>query len=124
MTDVSTPGASARPYSQTPFDERGNFHYEGDLYRPGDNLAKLAARIEGHRKTQFPDTRFAIRTETLGRGRKLIAEVLATPPDLTARDAHNDAFARVTAQLTRFEMGRASWRVGVCRKGAITTVGV
>jgi hypothetical protein len=47
-------GASARLYSQTPFDERGNFHYEGDLYRTGDNLATLAARIEAHLKTKFP----------------------------------------------------------------------
>src|SRR3546814_13209934 len=95
MTDVSTPGASARPYSQTPFDERGNFHYEGDLYRPGDNLATLAARIEGHLKTKFPDTRFAIRTEKLGRGRKIIEEILDTPDDLTARDAQNDVFVAV-----------------------------
>src|SRR3546814_16823159 len=106
MTDVSTPGASARPYSQTPFDERGNFHYEGDLYRPGDNLATLAARIEGHLKTKFPDTRFAIRTEKLGRGRKIIAEILDTQADLTARDAQNDVFVA--------ELGRAAGRGSGC----------
>ena len=87
MTDVSTPSAPARLYSQTPFDERGNFHYEGDLYRTGDNLSTLAARIDGHLKTKFPDTRFAIKTEKFAGGRKIIAEILDTPADLTGRDA-------------------------------------
>src|SRR3546814_2530597 len=72
------------------------------LYRPGDNLATLAARIEGHLKTKFPDTRFAIRTEKLGRGRKIIAEILDTPADLTARDAQNDVFVAVRDQMERF----------------------
>src|SRR3546814_8725563 len=116
MTDVSTPGASARPYSQTPFDERGNFHYEGDLYRPGDNLATLAARIEGHLKTKFPDTRFAIRTEKLGRGRKIIAEILDTPADLTARDAQNDVFVAVRDQMERSGFTRSNLYPDLDRK--------
>jgi hypothetical protein len=108
MTDVSTPGAPARLYSQTPFDERGNFHYEGDLYRPGDNLATLAARIEAHLKTKFPDTRFAIRTEKFAGGRKITAEILDTPADLTARDAQNDFFVAVRDQMERFGFTRSN----------------
>ena len=138
MTDVSTPGASARLYSQAPFDERGNFHYEGDLYRTGDNLATLATRIEAHLRTKFPDTRFAIKTEKFARGRKIIAEILDTPADLTERDAQNAFFVAVRDQMERFgstrsnllqdfhtcsfyceaRIGQAYWAALACRRGA------
>lgn len=108
MTDVSTPGAPARLYSQTPFDERGNFHYQGDLYRPGDNLATLAARIEGHLKAKFPDARFAIRTEKFAGGRKITAEILDMSADLTSRNAQNDIFVEVRDQMERFGFTRSN----------------
>lgn len=108
MTDVATPGAPARLYSQTPFDERGNFHYQGDLYRAGDNLATLAARIEAHLRTKFRDTRFAIKTEKFAGGRKVTAEILDTPADLTARDAQNAFFIEVRDQMERFGFTRSN----------------
>jgi hypothetical protein len=91
MTDAVAPGASARLYSQTPHDECGNFEYQGDLYRPGENLATLAARIEPHLRSRFPEASFSIRTEGFARGRKVIAEILDWPDDLTSRDAQKAA---------------------------------
>ncbi|NMN06749.1 MULTISPECIES: hypothetical protein [unclassified Novosphingobium] len=108
MTDYSAPGASARLYSQTNHDERGNFHYQGDLYRAGDNLATLAARIEGHLKAKFPATSFAIRTEKFAGGRKITAEILDTPTDLTPRDAQNSFFVEVRDQMERFGFTRSN----------------
>lgn len=108
MTDVSTATASARLYSQTPFDERGNFHYQGDLYRAGDNLASLSGRIEGHLKSKFPDTRFTMRTEKFARGRKITAEIVDTPADLTSRDAQNVFFVAVRDQMERFGFARSN----------------
>jgi hypothetical protein len=108
MTDISMPGASALLYSQTNHDEGGNFHYQGDLYRGGDNLATLAARIEGHLKSKFPDTRSAIRTEKFAGGRKIIAEILDTPTDLTPRDAQNSFLVEVRDQMERFGFTRSN----------------
>ena len=70
MTDANAPSASARLYSQTDHDERGNFHYEGDLYRADEALPSLASRIDRHLAQHFTGTSFAIRTETLAGGRK------------------------------------------------------
>src|SRR3546814_16907695 len=56
----------------------------------------------------FPDTRVAISTEKLGRGRKIIAEILDTPADLTARDAQNDVFVAVRDQMERFGFTRSN----------------
>lgn len=108
MTDIPAPGVFARLYSETNHDERGNFHYQGDLYRAGDNLATLAARIEGHLKSKFPDTRFAIRTKKFAGGRKIIAEILDTPTDLTPRDAQNSFFVEVRDQMERFGFTRSN----------------
>lgn len=108
MTDIPALDASTRLYSQTNHDERGNFLYQGDLYRAGDNLATLAARIEGRLKAKFPDTRFAIRTEKFAGGRKIIAEILDTPTDLTPRDAQNCFFVKVRDQMERFGFTRSN----------------
>jgi len=108
MTDIPAPGAPARLYSQTHHDERGNFHYQRDLYRAGDNLATLAARIEGHLKSKFPDTRFALRTEKFAGGRKIIAEILDAPTDLTPRDTQNSLFVEVRDQMERFGFTRSN----------------
>lgn len=108
MTDVLTPGAPLRLYSQTPFDERGNFHYQGDLYCPGDNLATLAARIDGHLKAEFQDTRFAIKTNRFSGGRKITAEILDTPVDLTSREAQNVFLTEVRDQMERFGFTRSN----------------
>lgn len=108
MTDVTSSGAPARLYSQTPYDDRGNFHYQGDLYRPGENLATLAARIEPHLAGRFPNASFAIRTEKFAGGRKIIAEILNWPEDLTDRDAQESAQMAIRDQMERFGFTRTN----------------
>lgn len=108
MTDATTSGASARLYSQTPFDDRGNFHYQGDLYRPGENLATLAGRIEPHLTQRFPNASFAIRTEKFAGGRKITAEILDWPEDLTGRDAQETAQVAIRDQMERFGFTRTN----------------
>lgn len=95
-------------YSQVEFDERGNFHYHGDLQRPGENLAAIAARVERHLRTSFPDTRFAILTQSFSGGRKIIADVLDAPEDLTGRDAQNAFIITVKDQIERFGFTRSN----------------
>lgn len=108
MTDAPAPGASVRLYSQTNHDERGNFHYEGDLYRAGEALASLAARIEHHLAQHCAEATFAIRTEKFSGGRKVIAEVLDTPTDLTGRDAQNAFIVEIRDQMERFGFTRTN----------------
>jgi hypothetical protein len=108
MTDAPAPGAPMRLYSQTDHDERGNFHYEGDLYRAGEALASLAARIEHHLAQYFAEATFTIRTEKFSGGRKIIAEVLDTPVDLTGRDAQNAFIVEVRDQMERFGFTRTN----------------
>lgn len=102
MTDVVTPGAHARLYSQTPSDERGNFRYQGDLYKPGEQFSLLAARIDRHLAAHFPTTKFAITTQKFAGGRKVTAEIIDTPDDLSNRNAQNDIFVKVRDQMERF----------------------
>lgn len=108
MTDVTPSGASARPYSQTPYDDRGNFHYQGDLYRAGENLATLAGRIEPHLARHFPKAAFAIRTEKFAGGRKVTAEILDWPDDLTGREAQQTAQVAIRDQIERFGFTRTN----------------
>jgi hypothetical protein len=108
MTDAITSGASARLYSDTPFDERGNFHYQGDLHRPREELSIVAARIAQHLAAHFPDTRFAITTDKFAHGRKITAEILDTPADLTPRDAQTAFFVAVRDQMERFGFTRSN----------------
>jgi len=102
MTDANATGASVRLYSQIQPDERGNLHYQGDLFRSGERLPELAARIEKHLARYFPDTSFALRTQTFAGGRKVLAEILDTPEDLSGRDARNDCIVAVQDQMERF----------------------
>jgi hypothetical protein len=106
---TASPGASALLYSQTPVDERGNFHYQGDLHRPGEKLASIAARVEPHLRAQFPEARFAIRTETFSGGRKITAELLDMPEDLTGDEAREGFIVRVRDQIERFGLTRANY---------------
>ncbi|MGB3931774.1 MAG: hypothetical protein WBL20_22755 [Sphingobium sp.] len=108
MTDAVAPGASARLYSQTEHDERGNFYYEGDLYRAGEDLPSLASRIEHHLAEQFTATSFAIRTEKFAGGRKVTAEILDAPSDLTGRDAQNAFIVEIRDQMERFGFTRTN----------------
>lgn len=108
MTDTASSGAPARLYSQTPHDDRGNFEYQGDLYRPGDNLATLAGRIEPHLARCFPNASFAIQTQKFAGGRKIIAEILDWPEDLTGRDAQETAQVAIRDQMERFGSTRTN----------------
>lgn len=106
------PSASAEPsarlYSQTEHDDRGNFHYQGDLYRPADDLPTLCRRVERHLASQFPDIRFAIRSERFSGGRKITAEVLDAPEDLSTREAQEAFITKVRDQIERFGFCRTN----------------
>lgn len=102
MTIQDAPDTAARLYSQTPFDERGNFHYQGDLYKPGEQLSVLAARIDRHLVAHFPTTKFAITTQKFAGGRKITAEIIDTPSDLSPREAQAAFFEQVRDQMERF----------------------
>lgn len=103
MTTANPPQATPHLlYSQTPHDERGNFHYEGDLYRLGDDLPTLCQRIERHLAQQFPEARFSLRSERFSGGRKITAELLDCPEDLTSRDAQDAFITKIRDQLERF----------------------
>ncbi|MDE1915934.1 MAG: hypothetical protein KGJ57_07715 [Sphingomonadales bacterium] len=99
---------SLRLYSQTDHDDRGNFHYQGDLYHPADDLPALCARIERHLASQFPEIRFAIRSERFSGGRKITAEVLDAPEDLSTREAQDAFITRVRDQIERFGFCRTN----------------
>lgn len=108
MSDALPCGVPARLYSETPYDDRGNFHYQGDFYKAGETLPSLAARIAAHLRTHFSDARFAVRTERFSGARKVVAEVTDTPEDLSDRDAFNAFHARVSDQMHRFGFTRAN----------------
>lgn len=108
MTDATTPGAPARLYSQNGYDEHGNFQYQGDLYRPGEDLPSLASRMGRHLVDQFTLARFAISTSKFAGGRKVIAVILDMPADLTDRDRQNAFIVEVRDQMERFGFTRSN----------------
>ncbi len=108
MTLSAPAEPSPRLYSQTEHDDRGNFHYEGDLYRPADDLPTLCHRIERHLASQLPEIRFAIRSERFSGGRKITVEVLDAPEDLSTRDAQEAFIVRVRDQIERFGFCRTN----------------
>lgn len=46
-TEPATPGSRVRLISQVECDERGNFHYQGDLFRNGENSSRLLPASTG-----------------------------------------------------------------------------
>lgn len=143
MSDPLLPGAQ-QPllYSQTPYDERGNFEYRGDHYRSGDDLPVLCQRIERHLAAQFPDIRVALRSSRFSGGRKVTVEILDAPDDLTGRDAQEAFIVRLRDQVERFGytrtnplqdywncafyaeimIGRAYWAALAARRGMVNPV--
>ncbi|MDF0543736.1 hypothetical protein PX699_15400 [Sphingobium sp. H39-3-25] len=108
-SEPSSAAASTAPlYSQVTFDDRGNFLYQGDLQRPGESLVAIVARLEPHLRVSFPNARFAILTQSFSGGRKIIAEVLDAPEDLTGRDAQNAFIVTVKDQIERFGFTRSN----------------
>lgn len=105
MADSETSGAPAsshRLYSETPYDERGNFHYVGDLYQPSETLGVIAERITRHLAAHFPDAKLAVRTERFAGGRKVTAEILDMADDLSGREAANSVIVAIRDQMERF----------------------
>ncbi len=108
MPSTTPVEAPARLYSETPYDERGNFHYQGDLYRASEDLSTLRRRIETHLVSHFPEIRFALRSERFTGGRKITAEVLDAPGDLSTRDARETFITTVRDQIERFGFCRTN----------------
>lgn len=109
MTDATAPAQQLRLHSQTPTDDRGNFHYQGDLHRAGEVLPDLCRRIESHLATAFADSRFAVRSETFAGGRKITVELLDDPRDLTAPDDRSAFDVAVRDQIERFGFTRSNF---------------
>lgn len=109
MTDATMATPSPRLYSQTPTDDRGNFHYQGDLHRSGEPLPDLSRRIERHLAAAFAGSRFALRSETFAGGRKITVELLDHPHDLTATDARQVFEVAVRDQIERFGFTRSNF---------------
>ncbi len=138
MTDATAPAQPLRLHSQIPTDDRGNFHYQGDLHRAGEALPDLCGRIERHLATAFADSRFALRSETFAGGRKITVELLDHPRDLTAPDDRSAFDVAVRDQIERFgftrfnfyqdylscafysevRIGQAYWTALAARRGA------
>ncbi len=108
MTDDTTTAQPLRLYSQTPTDDRGNFHYQGDLHRAGEALADLCRRIERHLATTFDDSRFGLRSETFAGGRKITVELVDHPADLTAEADRHIFEVMVRDQIERFGFTRSN----------------
>lgn len=104
----NTARGPATLYSQVAFDERGNFEYNGDLQKPGEDLSSIADRVGQHLRESFPDARFSILTQSFAGGRKIIAEVLDTPDDLSDRDARETFSVGIKDQIERFGFTRSN----------------
>lgn len=109
MTDTIVAAKPLALYSQTPTDERGNFHYQGDLHRPGEAFPELGGRIERHLAATFGSSRFGLRSETFAGGRKITVELLDHTADLTAEDDRRAFEAAVSDQIERFGFTRSNF---------------
>jgi hypothetical protein len=109
MTQALPANPSPRLYSQTDHDDRGNFHYDGDLYRPGDSLPALGHRIERHLHDLVAGARFAVRGESYAGGRKVRVELLDAPADLTDETARRAFTVMVRDQIERFGFTRSNF---------------
>lgn len=104
-----TPNTPTPLYSEVECDERGNFHYEGDLQQPDEDLKSLAGRVDRHLHAHFDGMRFSVTSERNGLGRTITAELLDAPDDLTGQDAQNDFTIRVRDQIERFGFTRSNF---------------
>lgn len=109
MTQALSVEASARLYSQTEHDERGNFAYEGDQFRQGEPLPALCSRIARHLADQFADAVFSVRGESFAGGRKVIVELLDAPPDLTDAADRREFKVMLRDHIERFGFTRSNF---------------
>jgi hypothetical protein len=109
MTQAFPVAASARLYSQTEHDDRGNFHYEGDLFCQGEALPALCGRIERHLGDHVAGAVFSVRGESFAGGRKVIVELLDGPADLTDETARREFEVMLGDQIERFGFTRSNF---------------
>lgn len=109
MTQAQPASAPPRLYSQTDHDDRGNFHYDDDLYRPGEALPALCARIENHLHGLIGDARFTSRGERYAGGRKVTVELLDSPAELTDESERRAFTIMVRDQIERFGFTRSNF---------------
>ena len=109
MTQALPVATSARLYSQTEHDDRGNFHYEGDLFQPGEALPALCGRIEHHLGAHVGGAAFSVRGESFAGGRKVIVELLDTPADLSDETARRAYETMLRDQIERFGFTRSNF---------------
>jgi hypothetical protein len=109
MTQALPASALPRLYSQTDHDDRGNFHYDGDLYRPGEALPALCARIESHLHDLIAGARFTSRGERYAGGRKVTVELLDSPVDLAEESERRAFTTMVRDQIERFGFTRSNF---------------
>ncbi len=108
MTYAAAAAEEPRLYSQIEPDERGNFHYVGDLLQQREPFAALCKRIERHLASHLPHARFSVRGETFAGGRQITAELLDHANDLTDRTAKLAMLTAVRDQLNRFGFIRSN----------------
>lgn len=109
MTLSVSAEASARLYSQTAHDERGNFHYEGDLFRQGEALPALCGRIERHLGVHVAGAAFSVRGESFAGGRKVVVELLDAPTNLTDESDRRAFEEMLRDQIERFGFTRSNF---------------
>ncbi|BAI99003.1 hypothetical protein Sj15T_10000 [Sphingobium sp. TA15] len=109
MTQAAPANPSPRLYSQTEHDDRGNFHYQGDLYREREPLPSICKRIERHLPQIFGDAQFSVRRQSSTGSRTIIAELLDAAEDLQDRAARDAFTARVRDQIERFSFTRSNF---------------
>lgn len=109
MTQALSVGAPVRLYSQTEHDDRGNFAYEGDLFRQGEALPALCGRIERHLGAHVAGAAFSVRGESFAGGRKVVVELLGAPTDLTEEPARRAFEEMLRDQIERFGFTRSNF---------------
>ena len=108
MTDQAIV-APAPLYSETPTDERGNFHYHGDLYRQGERIGDICDRLSAHLSAFLPVSRFAVRATHFTGGRKVHVELLDHPDDLSSSEFRSALLASLKDQIERFNVVRSNF---------------
>lgn len=109
MTQALPVPAPARLYSQIEHDDRGNFHYDGDLFQQGEALPALCGRIERHLGVLVAGAVFSVRGQSFAGGRKVIVELLEAPADLTDEIARRAYETMLRDQIERFGFTRSNF---------------
>ena len=109
MTQATPASLSPCLYSQTEHDDRGNFHYQGDLYQEREPLPSTCKRIERHLPQIFAGADFSVRRQSSKGCRTIVAELLDAAEDLQDRTARDAFTAKVRDQIERFSFTRSNF---------------